>query len=71
MHAIEQAGGKIVDPSDYEQLESNLDQFYIDYNFEGKIITLHLEHYLGIFLLSEKADTDQLKGIWSVISPAF
>lgn len=65
--ALEKSGGKIVDPSDYEQLESHLDQLYIDYNFEGKVITLHLEHYLGISLLSEDADTDDLEKIWRMV----
>ena len=68
LDALESSGATIVDASDYEQLESHLDQLYIDYNFEGKIITLHLEHSLGIFLLSEEADTDQLQGIWSVVN---
>jgi hypothetical protein len=35
-----------------------LDQRYWDLEVEGQVITLHLEHYLGIMLLVEGADPD-------------
>ncbi|MCU0074357.1 DUF3630 family protein [Pseudomonas koreensis] len=33
-----------------------LDQYYWDLQVDGQVITLHLEHYLGIMLLVEDAD---------------
>ena len=35
---------------------SGLDQYYWDLAVDGQVITLHLEHYLGIMLLVEDAD---------------
>ncbi|MCX4220515.1 MULTISPECIES: DUF3630 family protein [Pseudomonas] len=35
---------------------SGLDQCYWDLAVDGQVITLHLEHYLGIMLLVEDAD---------------
>ena len=35
---------------------SGLDQRYWDLEVEGQLITLHLEHYLGIMLLVDDAD---------------
>ena len=37
---------------------SGLDQRYWDLEAEGQVITLHLEHYLGIMLLVDDADPD-------------
>ncbi|AXJ05751.1 hypothetical protein CFN16_16965 [Pseudomonas fluorescens] len=34
-----------------------LDQYYRDLAVDGQVITLHLEHYLGIMLLVEDADS--------------
>lgn len=35
---------------------SGLDQYYWDLAVDGQVITLHLEHHLGIMLLVEDAD---------------
>ncbi len=67
MQAIEAYGGKMVDPDDYEQLNSYLDQMYIDYKIDNNVITLHYEHYLGIFLLSETLDVSHLQEIWNKV----
>ena len=37
---------------------SGLDQRYWDLKAEGQVVTLHLEHYLGIMLLVDDADPD-------------
>ncbi|MEM7617513.1 MAG: hypothetical protein AAF195_03940, partial [Pseudomonadota bacterium] len=69
MIAFEGLKGKIIDESDYGQLSSVSDQLYIDYNFMNKVITIHLEHYTGIFLLSDEATQQELENIWGVIKP--
>ncbi len=67
-HALDEAGAKIVSEDDYQQLLYPLDQMYIDYSWEGKLFTLHLEHYLGIFLLSDELNMNALNVIASKIS---
>ena len=69
MIALENLQGKIVRKSNYGQLSSVSDQLYIDYNFMNKVITIHLEHYTGIFLLSDEATQQELENIWGVIKP--
>jgi hypothetical protein len=65
--AIEAAGGEIVSEDDYEQFEYPLEQMYIDYMWQGKSITLHLEHSLGIMLLSKDVVLSALKAIADII----
>ena len=37
---------------------SGLDQRYWDFEINGIILTLHLEHYLGISIFADKTKTD-------------
>ena len=37
-----------------------LDQRYWDIEIEGEVVTLHLEHYLGICLFAAKAEGDEV-----------
>lgn len=56
-------GGRVISESDVGQFDASLDQIYIDMNWEGAVITLHLEHYLGIFLQSDTLSEEQLRAI--------
>lgn len=42
------------------QKADGLDQRYWDLKVESQVITLHLEHYMGITIFSESADDDYL-----------
>lgn len=65
--AIEALGGVIVGPG-YEQLDYPMDQIYIDYNLKGKILTLHLEHYLGISIFSKQMEVQELEFLSQAIA---
>ncbi len=67
LKAIEAMGGRILDSSDYEQLDAITDQMYIDYMIRDKTMTAHLEHYTGIHLLSDEFDSAELSRISEAI----
>lgn len=62
-HALNITGAQIVSEEDYQQLLCPLDQLYIDYMWQGKLFTLHLEHTLGIFIFSGALDINVLNEI--------
>jgi hypothetical protein len=65
--APEEAGATIVSEDDYQQLACPTDQIYIDYTWQNKVFTLHLEHVLGISIFSEELDIDELDDIASKV----
>lgn len=64
---IESMGGAIVGPG-YEQLDYPVDQAYIDFQWKGKTLTLHLEHYLGISIYSKQLALQELQKIAQTIT---
>lgn len=66
--ALEDAGAKIVSSDDYKQLLYPTDQIYIDYTWQEKLFTLHLEHTLGISLFSDELDISALNEIAHAIN---
>lgn len=61
--ALDEAGARVISKDDYQQLLCPTDQIYIDYTWQEKLFTLHLEHSLGIFLLSDALDLNALSEI--------
>ncbi len=60
MQQLEGSGAIIINAEDYIQLDIPADQMYIDYKINDDVVTLHYEHYTGIFLQSETVDMNQL-----------
>ena len=50
----------------WEIQADGLDQRYWDFEYQGIAITLHLEHYLGIGIYSDKSKND-LSGIFKFV----
>lgn len=67
--ALNTAGATVVSEEDYQQLLHPLDQIYIDYTWQGKLFTLHMEHSLGIFIISDALDSNMLDDIAKRIIP--
>jgi len=42
----------------WETQADGLDQRYWDFEYQGIILTLHLEHYLGISIFADKSKTE-------------
>ena len=70
MKAMEAYGGIIL-PNQYveEQFEPWWDTMYIDFQIADYIVTLHWEHYTGMYLLSETADNAELQRVWESVQP--
>ncbi|TAE34229.1 MAG: hypothetical protein EAY65_03030 [Alphaproteobacteria bacterium] len=67
--AIEHYGGKMLDFEGRDQVKYHMDQLYIDFRIGDHIVTLHWEHYTGIYLLSDTATEQQLSLIWEGVKP--
>ena len=70
MKAMEAYGGVILPEQHVEdQFEPWMDTMYIDFQMGEHIITLHWEHYTGIYLLSDTADATALAALWAEVKP--
>lgn len=45
-----------------------IDQSYIDFDYKEKTMTLHREHYLGVFLISEFHTEEEIRELESIIN---